>query len=545
MRKTTWLLATLTIAALISGAGYWGAHQYVRSKLLEKLPGATYQHMRLAWGEVQLEGLRFSKGWVQGDLDRVVIRDSVVTVQGGRVRVTVTDTHSKETRDTNSSGMSLRASDLEVHADLPRGLTGDFHECSWDGTQAKFETGTLYKGKLEAALSRGAFSPKTEQVTVHLATTNITPKKVALLDLGTLPIRAENVTLDLRKDSVEAEFLQAGPFSANQVQYSINGGRFTIFTQLTRSSFEWLYETPLAFPSLSVSVGSSALDDVMVAFGRAPGGVVVLAYENGQLQGTDACQNWLEAIPSEMRVPPLDRLTLKGDLSFSVKFDPPRFKLKARCRATCSTLPDLRHPFTYLAYYGTERKERKSGPGSAEWVPVALMGSLPEYAVLFEDPGFPRHTGVIAQAFENSFVDNLKLGEFHRGGSTITMQLAKNLWLSRDKTLGRKIQELFLAQALESCYSKDEIVELYLNVVEFGPSIYGAQAGTRHWFEKETMQLDPVEAFWLASILPRPRTARKPADFGQTRKLMERLTGTSFPEPSEDAAVDLSEWVAQ
>ncbi|MFA5054037.1 MAG: biosynthetic peptidoglycan transglycosylase, partial [Parcubacteria group bacterium] len=161
-----------------------------------------------------------------------------------------------------------------------------------------------------------------------------------------------------------------------------------------------------------------------------------------------------------------------------------------------------------------------------------------------EDPGFLSHTGVISQAFENSLIDNLKLGKFYRGGSTITMQLAKNLWLSRDKTLGRKIQEVFLAQAIESCYTKDEILELYLNVVEMGPSIYGLQAGTKHWFDKDPMQLNFVEAFWMASVLPRPRTAVKPKDFASTRRLIEQLTGEVVHD-DESTPVDLSEWVAQ
>jgi membrane peptidoglycan carboxypeptidase len=147
------------------------------------------------------------------------------------------------------------------------------------------------------------------------------------------------------------------------------------------------------------------------------------------------------------------------------------------------------------------------------------MGDLPKGVVTFEDPGFYKHHGFIGQAFANSLADNVRTGKFLRGGSTITMQLAKNLWLSREKTLGRKAQEFFLAQALESCYSKAEILELYLNVVEFGPGIYGAAAGAQHWFDRGPAELERNESFWMASILPRPKRASAPTS--ETLEKME------------------------
>jgi membrane peptidoglycan carboxypeptidase len=146
-------------------------------------------------------------------------------------------------------------------------------------------------------------------------------------------------------------------------------------------------------------------------------------------------------------------------------------------------------------------------------------------AIALEDPGFASHRGFITQAYRNSLEDNIKLGRFHRGGSTITMQLAKNLWLRRDKTLGRKAQEFFLAQAIESCYTKDKIIELYLNVVEYGPDLYGIGGAARHYFKVTPSQLKPVEAFWLMSILPHPRKAGTPdaATLDRTRKFMDTL----------------------
>jgi membrane peptidoglycan carboxypeptidase len=154
-----------------------------------------------------------------------------------------------------------------------------------------------------------------------------------------------------------------------------------------------------------------------------------------------------------------------------------------------------------------------------------MTGDMPLAVTTMEDPGFEHHRGFIVQAFSNSFLDNLKQGRFLRGGSTITMQLAKNLWLTREKTLGRKVQEFFLSQALESCYSKDEIMELYLNVVEFGPNQYGVGNGSMHWFHKGPGELVPTEAFWLASILPRPSRTQPPTDSSlkHVEGLMKRL----------------------
>src|SRR5690606_26536125 len=91
-----------------------------------------------------------------------------------------------------------------------------------------------------------------------------------------------------------------------------------------------------------------------------------------------------------------------------------------------------------------------------------------------------------------------------RGASTITMQLAKNLYLNRDRTLSRKIEEFFLSLYLESSFSKDKILELYLNVVEFAPGVYGIYNGAMHYFGVTPMNLTLKQSLFLTSVLPRP-----------------------------------------
>jgi membrane peptidoglycan carboxypeptidase len=101
-------------------------------------------------------------------------------------------------------------------------------------------------------------------------------------------------------------------------------------------------------------------------------------------------------------------------------------------------------------------------------------------------------------------VANLKAGRFVRGASTITMQLAKNLLLSREKTVSRKLQEIVLADYLEQTFTKEEMMELYLNVIEFGPEIYGVGPAARHYFGRAPAELTLSESLFLSGLLPSP-----------------------------------------
>ena len=100
---------------------------------------------------------------------------------------------------------------------------------------------------------------------------------------------------------------------------------------------------------------------------------------------------------------------------------------------------------------------------------------------------------------------NLEVGELKRGGSTITQQLAKNLYLSSERSLLRKAREALITRSLEQHLTKKRILELYLNVAEWGHSVYGAEAAARHHFGKPSLDLTADEAAWLAAILPSPR----------------------------------------
>ena len=128
-----------------------------------------------------------------------------------------------------------------------------------------------------------------------------------------------------------------------------------------------------------------------------------------------------------------------------------------------------------------------------------------ETAVLVcEDGHFPYHHGFDFEAMQNSIRDNLIKGRFVRGASTISMQLAKNLYLGKEKTLSRKLQEAVLTQLLEQELSKRELLELYLNVIEYAPGIYGIGPAARYYFAERPSDLSLAQALYIASILPNP-----------------------------------------
>lgn len=140
------------------------------------------------------------------------------------------------------------------------------------------------------------------------------------------------------------------------------------------------------------------------------------------------------------------------------------------------------------------------------WVPLAHMSSHLTRAVLAaEDAAFYRHKGFDWDGLREAVMRNWEKGQLRRGGSTITQQLAKNLYLSPEKNLFRKGHEAMLAWELERTLSKKRILELYLNVAEWGHGVYGAEAAARHHFGKSAEDLSPDEAALLAAILPSPR----------------------------------------
>jgi len=152
------------------------------------------------------------------------------------------------------------------------------------------------------------------------------------------------------------------------------------------------------------------------------------------------------------------------------------------------------------------REKRKPIGRHWNWVPLSRISSHLRHAVVAsEDASFFVHEGFDWEGIKDAALYNLEKGELKRGGSTITQQLAKNLYLSSERSFFRKIREAMITRSLEEHLSKDRILEIYLNVAEWGNGVYGAEAAARHHFKKSARELTEEEAAWLAAILPSPR----------------------------------------
>lgn len=133
-----------------------------------------------------------------------------------------------------------------------------------------------------------------------------------------------------------------------------------------------------------------------------------------------------------------------------------------------------------------------------------ISEKLQNFVVLSEDAKFFSHEGFDVEEIENSLKKNISQGKVKRGGSTLTQQLAKNVFLDKERSVTRKLFEVPWTMQIERDLSKKQILELYLNVIEWGPGIYGAEAASRHFFDKSAAELDPKEALYLAMIVPNP-----------------------------------------
>jgi monofunctional biosynthetic peptidoglycan transglycosylase len=231
-----------------------------------------------------------------------------------------------------------------------------------------------------------------------------------------------------------------------------------------------------------------------------------------------SCEAMLASLPAAL-VGELNGLRMAGTfaLTSSLAFDsskPADLAVKLSVQNGCRVVdaPPALSPERFRQPFAREVKAPdgsmvlvQSGPGTTDWVPYSKISRNMETAVLIcEDGGFFGHRGFDFRAIEKAIHADVKAGRFVRGASTISMQLAKNLYLGREKTLSRKLQEALLTMLLEERLSKQELMELYLNVVELGPGIYGVEQAAQHYFATSASELTLGQALYLASILPDP-----------------------------------------
>ena len=207
------------------------------------------------------------------------------------------------------------------------------------------------------------------------------------------------------------------------------------------------------------------------------------------------------------------------------------------------TLPDVRqlrttNPKTtaFMELRARDARQRGVQPRRVhQWVPYSrLSPNLVRAVLLTEDAKFWKHDGLDYEQIKESVEVNLERGEFARGASTITQQLAKNLYLSPSKNPVRKVRELLIARRLEAELSKQRILELYLNVIEWGDGIYGAEAAARTYFGKSAAAVSPSEAALLAASIANPRVmnpAQVTARLRRRQSMVLRRMGAIEPPP--------------
>ncbi len=177
------------------------------------------------------------------------------------------------------------------------------------------------------------------------------------------------------------------------------------------------------------------------------------------------------------------------------------------------SLPDVtylknKNPKTTALIEQRKKEARQKGKKLKivqRWIGFDIFPNLLKQTVrISEDAAFYQHKGIDYYELKEALKKNLKTGKRARGGSTITQQLAKNLFLSTEKSYYRKLKELFIAKKLEKHLSKNRIFHLYLNVIELGNGIFGVEAASEHYFKKPVDQLNLVEIVRLVSVIPKP-----------------------------------------
>ncbi len=266
----------------------------------------------------------------------------------------------------------------------------------------------------------------------------------------------------------------------------------------------------------------------LAGYARLPGGVDVDSGERRQHYRVGGrvvipplpCQKMLDGIPKEFAAR-IHGAELRGTFAADVTVDINGADLQAtvldggvgirRCRAVKvpEEIDGKRFAESFVHVVDPAAAEPISftiGPENPDFVPIwDVSPYLLKSLMTTEDGRFYRHKGFIVSEFRTALIKNLEAGRFKYGASSITMQMIKNVMLYREKTLSRKLQELFLTWYIETVLEKDRIFEIYINAIEYGPELYGIGPAARRYFGKHPRDLNPVEAAFFSSLLPDPK----------------------------------------
>ena len=236
----------------------------------------------------------------------------------------------------------------------------------------------------------------------------------------------------------------------------------------------------------------------------------------------------------------LEGLKTKGELAYHLLFDVDfaqldSLKLESELKEKdfqiieygTTSLAKMSGEFIYTAYEnGQPVRTFPVGPEWEHFIPLDSISSILQMSVLqSEDGAFFYHRGFLPDALREALIYDLQVKRFARGGSTISMQLVKNVFLNRNKNFARKLEEALIVWLIETerLTSKERMYEVYLNIVEWGPLVYGAREAAAYYFDKRPSQLTAEECIFLASIIPKPKHFRN--SFTEDMQLKENMDG--------------------
>jgi hypothetical protein len=463
----------------------------------------------LSWNKIELHNVTINKNTYIKDIS--VSLNGPIVLAGGFVQIdkdatnNISAEHIK--RDILASQIDV---DLKYH-----GATFVMRNVEYSSVakQASFPNGIIfYKGHY-IKLIEGVINQEDKTLSVRHVSSVIANKYYGSY------IDADKVLIGANK-SISAESVEAGIVSGKRIAIDVSADSdfFNFHADSVKVNHTLIAKQPVEFHDVNVSSEIPIKEPVIYSNGVS----IILNLESYSAGVYGKCSNWAQGLPTP-RAQAIDSSIndYNGDLAFMVELKPDiKLTVDNTCSLKCSsnTIKQLfdSKGFKYTAYDSKGLPfERTIGINEKDWVEINdVSPELIAALANLEDRTFYTHKGILPYALQLSLQANMKAGGFKRGGSTITMQTAKNLWLSRDKSIIRKAEEILLASGLESCLTKDQILELYLNAVEFGPNVYGIGPAADYYFHKEPKELTKYEAFYLAMILPNPKKAVRPENGG-------------------------------
>ena len=343
------------------------------------------------------------------------------------------------------------------------------------------------------------------------------------------PILKEKYNLDLSADTLEAA-LNGEELNSDGIKVQLSGGVNKLNVHHPKLSdgtiqFPYLkFDGTILLDQNSVSIDSSSLVKInqiqahpYISYTFSPEKIYALRFRTEMAPA----QSFFDALPIGL-FESMEGIKVKGDLAYHLNFRMEKehpndldfeagftrqnFKI---LKFGNENLTKINSTFAYTPYeYGKPMRTRIIGPSNPYYTPInSISPYLKNALISSEDPNFYAHHGIDEYAFRKVIAIDYKAKSFKRGASTISMQLVKNVFLSRQKTILRKAEEMLITWLLENnnLTTKQRILEVYLNLIEWGPNIYGVGEASQFYFGKPPMDLSLGESIFLTHIIPRPK----------------------------------------